>query len=107
MNSPLNLLAGSVVLLMPLAAESSSAVAAEPGGGTRVYIGTYTGAKSKGIYVSTLDAATGKLSAPELAAEVASPSFLAIHPSRELLYAVSEVSTFQGKKSGAVTAFAI
>ena len=34
-----------------------------------VYFGTYTGAKSKGIYVSKFDSETGKLSAPELAAE--------------------------------------
>ena len=32
-----------------------------------VYVGTYTGEKSKGIYVSHMDVATGKLTAPELA----------------------------------------
>ena len=72
-----------------------------------VYIGTYTGPKSKGIYVSRLDIANGKLTAPELAAETASPSFLAIHPSRQFLYAVGEVNNFAGKKSGAVSAFSI
>ena len=72
-----------------------------------VYIGTYTGAKSKGIYVSRLDPATGKLTRPELAAEIASPSFLAIHPNRRFLYAVNEVSKFEGKSSGAVSAFAM
>jgi 6-phosphogluconolactonase len=76
-------------------------------GGYLVYIGTYTGAKSKGIYVARLDATTGKLSTPELAAEIASPSFLAIHPNEQFLYAVNEVSKFDGKSSGAVTAFAI
>jgi len=34
-----------------------------------VYIGTYTGARSKGIYVSHFDARAGKLTSPELAAE--------------------------------------
>ena len=72
-----------------------------------VYFGTYTGATSKGIYVSRLNLATGKLSAPELAAEIASPSFLAIHPNHGFLYAVNEVGNFAGKRSGAVTAFAI
>src|SRR5512142_3003628 len=72
-----------------------------------VYFGTYTGQKSQGIYVSRLDLATGQLSAPELAAAVASPSFVAIHPNRRFLYAVNEVSNFQGKKSGAVSAFVI
>lgn len=73
----------------------------------RVYIGTYTGPNSKGIYLSQLDPATGALSAPEVAAEVASPSFLAIHPSRKYVYAVSEVSESGGKPTGAVVAFAV
>src|SRR5262249_7995887 len=71
------------------------------------YIGTYTGAKSKGIYVGRLDTTTGKLTSPELAAEIISPSFLAVHPNNRLLYAVNEVSKFDGKNSGAVSAFAI
>jgi 6-phosphogluconolactonase len=74
---------------------------------TLVYIGTYTGPKSKGIYVSRLDTTTGKLSSPEVAAETKSPSFLAVHPNHRFLYAVGEVSEFNGKKAGAVTAFEI
>ncbi|MEO8427029.1 MAG: lactonase family protein [Verrucomicrobiota bacterium] len=72
-----------------------------------VYFGTYTGAKSKGIYVSRLDVSTGKLAAPELAAETASPSFLAVHPNHRFLYAVGEIDNFSGKKTGAVNAFAM
>ncbi len=72
-----------------------------------VYVGTYTGAKSKGIYRSELDPATGKLTTPVLAGESTNPSFLAIHPNRRFLYAVNEVGNFGGKKSGAVSAFAI
>src|SRR6266702_4996333 len=72
-----------------------------------VYIGTYTGGKSKGIYVSRFDAASGRLGAPELAAETASPSFLAVHPNQRFLYAANETGDFAGKKSGAVSAFAI
>jgi 6-phosphogluconolactonase len=91
------------------AASGQSAAQPRPGGGTLVYFGTYTGEKntSKGIYVSTLDLATGALSAPELAAETPSPSFLAIRPDGRFLYAANEVRTFQGKESGAVSAFAI
>lgn len=73
----------------------------------RVYLGTYTGKNSQGIYLSTLDLATGKLSAPELAAELVSPSFLAIHPSGKYVYAVGEIADFQGKKAGAVSALAV
>lgn len=72
-----------------------------------VYFGTYTGPKSKGIYVSRLDAATGALTSPELAAETTNPSFLAIHPGRAFLYAVSEIGNHQGTTSGAVSAFSI
>jgi 6-phosphogluconolactonase len=71
------------------------------------YIGTYTGAKSKGIYIGRLDTTTGMLTSPELAAEITSPSFLAVHPNNRLLYAVNEVNKFEGKNSGAVSAFAI
>jgi 6-phosphogluconolactonase len=72
-----------------------------------VYFGTYTGGKSKGIYRSELDLATGKLSQPGLAAETANPSFLAVHPNHRFLYAVGETGDFGGKKSGAVSAFAL
>lgn len=72
-----------------------------------VYFGTYTGAKSKGIYVSSFDTATGKLTRPELAAETKSPSFLAVHPNKHFLYAVGEINNFEGKRSGAVSAFSI
>ena len=70
-----------------------------------VYIGTYTDTKSKGIYISHFDPATGRLSPPELAAETKNPSFLAIHPNRHFLYAVGEVDDFGGTKAGAVSAF--
>jgi 6-phosphogluconolactonase len=75
----------------------------------RVYLGTYTDkpSKSKGIYVLELDAASGKLSEPRLAAQTVNPSFLALHPSGRFLYAVDEIADFQGKKTGAISAFAI
>jgi 6-phosphogluconolactonase len=74
---------------------------------TWVYIGTYTGPKSQGIYAARLDSATGKLSDLELAAKTANPSFLAIHPTKRFLYAVGETSSLGGKKEGAVTAFGL
>src|SRR5689334_18997173 len=72
-----------------------------------VYFGTYTGPKSKGIYLSSMDLTTGKLTSPELAGEVTSPSFVAFHPNGRFLYAVNEVAQFGGKRSGAVSAFGI
>jgi len=72
-----------------------------------IYVGTYTGAKSKGIYLYRMELNLGGIIRRGLAAEVASPSFLAIHPNKKFLYAVSEVGNFEGKPTGAVNAFAI
>ena len=76
-------------------------------GESLVYFGTYTGTKSQGIYVSRFDSTTGKLSAPELAAKTTNPTFLAIAPGGNFLYAVSEVDQIGGKRTGAVDAFAL
>jgi 6-phosphogluconolactonase len=72
-----------------------------------VYIGTYTGPKSQGIYVYKLAAATGKLTPLGLAAAATSPSFLAIDPSHRYLYAVAEIANYDKKKTGGVSAFSI
>src|SRR5262249_27578197 len=66
-----------------------------------VYVGTYTGETSKGIYSFEFDAASGGMTPPKLAGEITNPSFLTIHPNRKLLYAVSELG------AGSVTRFAI
>lgn len=72
------------------------------------YVGTYTTkTNSKGIYVFRFDAGVGQAKAVGLAAESADPSFFAVHPDGQHLYAVNEVSEFGGQKSGAVSAFAI
>jgi 6-phosphogluconolactonase len=73
-----------------------------------VYIGTYTenrpdGGGSKGIYVTRLDQATGKLGAFAVAAELKNPSFVAASRDARFLYAVSEV----GDPEGSVSAYSI
>jgi 6-phosphogluconolactonase len=55
-----------------------------------VYLGTYTKRGSQGIYLAHFNEKTGALSQPELAAESADPSFLALHPTGPYLYAVNE-----------------
>ena len=74
-----------------------------------IYVGTYTqeGSESKGIYAYRFDSATARLVPIGLAAESTNPSFLVVHPNHHFLYAVNEVSNYQGEKSGAVSAFAI
>jgi 6-phosphogluconolactonase len=73
-----------------------------------VYVGTYTNTgKSQGIYAYRFDSATGKLDPIGLAAQANNPSYLAVHPNRKYLYAVSETANFNGQRSGAVSAFSI
>lgn len=73
------------------------------------YIGTYTeqGGNSQGIYAYRFDSGTQKLMPIGLAAKTINPSFLAVHPNQRFLYAVNEVSNYQGEKTGAVSAFVI
>jgi len=70
-----------------------------------VYFGTYTGAKSQGIYVSRFDSASGTLSAPALAAKAFNAASLAVAPDHRFLYAVNETDHFNGQPGGSVTAF--
>ena len=58
----------------------------------RVYLGTYTGKGSKGIYQCQLNLKDGALSVAKLAGETNSPSFLAIHPNKKLLYEIGRAS---------------
>ena len=96
-----------IALALFLACISGVVCADSPAGHAWVFFGTYTGKESKGIYRSEIDLATGKLSRPQLAAEVASPSFLAIHPTNKYWDAVGAVDNFAGKKAGAVYAFSL
>lgn len=73
----------------------------------RVYVGTYTGNGSKGIYRLTLDLAEGSLQEEGVTEGVVNPSFLAIDPSGTHLYSVAEIADFDGKKTGGVASFAI
>jgi 6-phosphogluconolactonase len=96
-------------LLVALAALAASAVAApapKPGPVT-VYVGTYTDGTSRGIYRLTFDPATGTMTEPVPAVETKNPTFLALHPNGRFLYAVGEISSFEGAKTGAVSAFAV
>lgn len=70
-------------------------------------VGTYTRGDSKGIHAYRLDTSTGKAEDLGLAGETVNPSFLAIHPKRPLVYAVSEVESVGGERGGAVSAFSL
>lgn len=70
-----------------------------------VHFGTYTRGDSKGIYTYRMNLADGSLTEVGVA-ETVNPSFLAVHPGGDYLYAVGEISDFEGKKAGAISAFA-
>jgi 6-phosphogluconolactonase len=105
--STASLLLAVGVAILSVTAFGQAGRSSSASGDLLVYFGTYTGEKSKGVYVSRLDLASGALSVPELAGETASPSFLAVHPSQNFLYAINEIGNFQGKESGSVSAFTI
>jgi len=97
-----------LVCSLALTARAEDAPSAERGP-LRVYVGTYTGKESRGIYLLELDRASGALASKGLVAESNNPSFLALHPGGKFLYAVAEGGDFGGKKGGGggVLAFAI
>jgi 6-phosphogluconolactonase len=80
---------------------------------TLVYVGTYTGSKSKGIYLFRLEAENLEVSQNitlvplGVAAETPNPSFIELDLKRRLVFAVNEVNDFDGKPTGAVSAFSI
>ena len=73
-----------------------------------LYVGTYTeGGRTDGIYLVRLDRRSGKLVQVGSVKAGANPSYVTIHPSGRVLYAVNELENYNGKASGAVSAFAI
>ena len=92
---------------LPLAKAALAAQRASSKGKFIVYVGTYTGQQSKGIYAYRFDAASGETEELGLAAEAPNPTFLAIDPTNRRLYAALEISNFQGKRAGGVAGFAI
>lgn len=69
-----------------------------------VWIGTTTPGNglSRGVYHCQLNVATGRLTKPKMAAELANPGFVTLHPNGEILYATCQIN-----RRGAVAAFAI
>ena len=71
------------------------------------YIGTYTSGISKGIHRSELNLADGTLSPPQLVVEVDNPTFLAMHPSLDVLYSSSEIRKDGKRENARVIAYQI
>jgi 6-phosphogluconolactonase len=90
------------------AGSSGGGAQQQPSGGLIVYVGTYTGPnRADGMYVYRMDPASGALTRLQLVTGVNNPSFLAFHPNGRYLYAVEEISNYQGQNSGSLAAFGI
>ena len=72
-----------------------------------LFIGTYTGQGSKGIYAYRFNPDNGNLKSLGLMAKTDNPSFFAIDSSGYYLYAVNELDSFQNEQVGAISVFEI
>lgn len=103
------LLAGAMFTPPPVL-KAAGPVAEPDGSGADsriLYVGTYTRSGSEGIYTYRLDLPSGQLQRLGVTSGIENPSFVAVHPNRRFLYAVSEVGQYAGLNSGGVYAYAI
>ncbi len=73
---------------------------------TYAYVGTYT-PNGGGIYLFRVDPLLGALTLMHVFDGIRNPSWLALNPARNRLYAVSEIDNFQDTHGGAVVSYAI
>jgi 6-phosphogluconolactonase len=71
-----------------------------------VYVGTYTGPTSKGIYAFRFDPSNAQMTPVGVAAEVQNPSFVVTDPSHRYLYAVTEIGN-NGGVHGLISSYSI
>ena len=83
-----------------------------------VYVGTYTKpntapggiapSKAEGIYVFRMNGRNGSLSLAQIVRDIANPSWVTVDATLSHLYAISEVSTFNGvANTGGITAYRV
>jgi 6-phosphogluconolactonase len=72
-----------------------------------VYVGTYAKPDADGIFGYHLNEQTGELTQVLRVKAGPNPSYLTLDKDRKHLYAVNEVTEYEGQKSGAVSSFAI
>ncbi|HLT82533.1 MAG TPA: lactonase family protein [Cyclobacteriaceae bacterium] len=72
-----------------------------------LYVGTFFGTGSEGIYVLEFDRVKGRFTQIQVVPTLESPTFLDIHPSGKFLYSVNRGPVEQMENSGSVSAFAI
>ena len=72
-----------------------------------LYAGTYAGNDAESIFLYQMDPATGALESVDAFKAGADPSFLALHPTGQYLFAVNESGVSQGQPGGEVSTFSI
>lgn len=76
-----------------------------------VFVGTYTGSGSEGIYAYRFNSVNGSLMPIGLAARTPNPSFLVLDARGEFLYSVNETDTFRSSstdvRTGAISVFSV
>lgn len=79
----------------------------EPMETSMFYVGTYAKPEEESIFLYSLNPETGELTRVAGFKGGENPSYLTLDDNAEHLYAVNETTNFEGKESGAVSAFAI
>lgn len=89
-------------------AEEATASETDTGAATvLVYVGTYAKPDQESIWLYRLHTETGALEKVLAVKAGENPSYLTIDNEKRFLYAVNETTDYEGKNSGAVSAFAI
>ncbi len=73
----------------------------------KLYVGTFTGGKSEGIYLCNFDAETGKLTPGKTFKGIDNPNFLKISPNRKYLYAATRPPATIEKSGGYINSYKI
>jgi 6-phosphogluconolactonase len=88
---------------------------ARSGRATLAYVGSYSSPQGpegsrgngEGIYLFEVDPSTGALTQREVFRNGMNPSWITFNPARTHLYSSNETQTYNGKASGAISAYAI
>ena len=97
----------AVIFSLLFACAGDSPEPEQAAAGYLMFVGTYTRETSKGIRAYRFDPASGRATDLGLAAELREPSFLAPHPNRKYLYALSEIDDYDSNQSGSISSFSI
>jgi 6-phosphogluconolactonase len=95
-----------VPAMLPRPLRAAPNVAPGPAPFNYAYVGTYT-PNGGGIYLFRVDPVTAALTQLQVIDDIRNPTWLAINPAQNRLYAVSEIDNFQGTHNGAVVSYAI